>query len=217
MSKNKSLANAPPTTRTSLASKLATMVSTGKLEEASANNDSGSMSQLVTELTKQQASIKEDISTLIEDLIVPLQVSVNTLTETVMGFQSCLCATESLAGDNFSTLAAADSMIKTLQAQNATLLDRVDDLENWSQKENLKCTVNVPENSEKGHLTFKFVSEMIMEVMGQEVFEKPPELERAHQALSPRHRKYNLLVLWLCVCIYSRRRKEHSGGPDNMR
>ncbi len=185
MSKNKSVANAPPTTRTSIASKLATMTSAGKSEETPADNDGVSMSQLVTELTKQRASIKEDISVLIQESMVPLQTSVNALTETLASFQSRLCATETLASDNFSALSADEKTIKTLKEQNATLLDRVDDLENRSRRANLRI-LNVPENSEKGQSTVKFVSEMLMEVMCQEVFEKPPELERAHRSLGPK-------------------------------
>lgn len=185
MSKNKSVVNAPPTTRTSIASKLATMASAGKSEETPADNDGVSMNQLVTELTKQRASIKEDISVLIQESMVPLQTSVNALTETLASFQSRLCATGTLASDNFSALSAAEKTIKTLKEQNATLMDRVDDLENRSRRANLRI-LNVPENSEKGQSNVKFVSEMLMEVMGQEVFEKPPELERAHRSLGPK-------------------------------
>lgn len=87
MNKNKTVANAPPTTRTSLASKLATMASAGKSEESLSDNDGVTMSQLVTELTKQRASIKEDISALIQESMALLQASVNALTETLASFQ----------------------------------------------------------------------------------------------------------------------------------
>ncbi|RXN20588.1 LINE-1 type transposase domain-containing 1 [Labeo rohita] len=117
--------------------------------------------------------------------MVPLQASVNALTESLASFQTRLCAAETLASDNFSTLAAAEKTIKTLKEQNATLMDRVDDLENRSRRANLRI-LNVPENSEKGQSTVKFVSEMLMEVMGQDVFEKPPELERAQRSLGPK-------------------------------
>ncbi len=64
-------------------------------------------------------------------------------------------------------------------------MDRIDDMENRLRRANLRI-LNVPENSKKGQSTVKFVSEMLMEVMGQEVFEKPPELERAHRSLGPK-------------------------------
>ncbi|XP_053087339.1 uncharacterized protein LOC117596434 [Pangasianodon hypophthalmus] len=113
--------------------------------------------------------------------MVPLQTSVNALTETLASFQSRLCATETLASGKFS-----EKAIKTLQEQNATLMDGVDDLENRSRRANLRI-LNVPErNSEKGQSTVKLVSEMLMEVVGQEGFEKPPELERGHRSLGPK-------------------------------
>lgn len=132
-----------------MASKLATMASAEKSEEIPADNDGVSMSQLVTELTRQRASIKEDISALIQESMGPLQTSVNALTETLASFQSRLCATETLAGDNFSALSEAEKTIKILKEQNAMLMDRVDDLENRSRRANIRI-LNVPENSEKG-------------------------------------------------------------------
>ncbi|KAK3542801.1 hypothetical protein QTP70_003012 [Hemibagrus guttatus] len=161
------------------------VASAGKPEEIPAFNDGVSMSQLVTELTKQRTPIKEDISALIQESMVPLQASVNGLTETLASFQSRLCATETLASDNFSVLATAEKTIKTLKEQNTTLMDRVDALENRSKRSNLRI-LNVPEKSERGQSTVKFVSEMLMEVMGQEVFESFPELERAHRSLGPK-------------------------------
>lgn len=58
------------------------------------------MSQLVTELDKQRASLKEDISALIQESVATLQSSVNVLTEIVNSFQTQLNATECLAEDN---------------------------------------------------------------------------------------------------------------------
>lgn len=206
MNKSKTAANAPPTTRTSLASKLAMMASAEKSEEALPENDGVSMSQLVTELAKQRASIKEDISVLIQESMTPLQASMNALTETLASFQSRLCATEALAGDNFAALSAAETTIKTLKEQNLTLLDRVDDLENRSRRANLRI-LNVPENSEKGQPTIKFVSEMLVEVMGPEVFEKPPELERAHRSLGPKPQE-GRYPRPLVVCFHRFQEKE---------
>ncbi len=34
----------------------------------------------------------------------------------------------------------------------------------------------------------KFTSDLLKDVMGEQVFEKPPELERAHRALAPKPR-----------------------------
>ncbi|GAA6067234.1 uncharacterized protein LOC113648637 [Tachysurus ichikawai] len=71
--------------------------------------------------------------------------------------------------------------MKTLQAQNISLLDRVEDLENRSRRANLRI-VNVPEGSENGHDPVTFIAEMLLEMTGTEVFDKPPALERAHRS-----------------------------------
>lgn len=141
-----------------------------------------SMTQLVAELGKQRASLKEDIATLIKEAIVPLQVSVTALTETVSDVQTRLTNTEMLAGDNFEALNVAEKKIQHLQEQNAMLLDRLEDLENRSRRANLRI-LNVPEDSEKGQSPVKFVSDMLMEAM-PDVFDTPPELERAHRSLA---------------------------------
>ena len=177
MSKQRSSSTATP--RTTVASKVAAMASHASEETLTPNGVS--MSELVAELGKQRTSLKEDISALIQESIAPLQASVNTLNETVTHFQTQLNATEALAGDNFTALNVAEKKINQLEEQNASLFDRLDDLENRSKRANLRI-LNVPEDSERGQPTVKFVSNMLMEAMPG-VFDKPPELERAHRSL----------------------------------
>lgn len=207
MSKNKPLTNAQQSTRASLASKVAAMAN---IPSTKTTSDNGvTMNQLVAEPTKHRTSLKEDISLLIQELIAPLWTSVNALTETAAGFQARLNATESLAGDNFTTLTTAEKTIKYLQEQNATLIDRVEDLENRSRRANLRI-LNVPEDSEKGQATTKFVSELLKEVMGEQVFDKAPELERAHRSLG--QKPLTGQPPWYAF-IGSKRRKKHYDGP----
>lgn len=96
--------SAPPTTRAtaSIAGKLAVMAAASNSEkQATAETfESVSMDQLISGLTKQCISIREDISVLIQESFGPLQSSVNALRETVDGFQSRLAATESVVGEN---------------------------------------------------------------------------------------------------------------------
>ena len=149
MSKQRSSSTATP--RTTVASKVAAMASHASEETLTPNEVS--MSELVAELGKQRTSLKEDISALIQESIAPLQASVNTLNETVTHFQtSRLNATEALAGDNFTALNVAEKKINQLEEQNASLFDRLDDLENRSKRANLRI-LNVPEDSERGQPT----------------------------------------------------------------
>lgn len=162
----------------SIADKLTAMSSPAS--DRSSKSDGITMTQLVEELAKQRSSLKEDISTLIQEFLVPLQTSVNALKETVYSFQQRLVAAESLAGDNFDKIFAAESALKTLKTQNAALLDRVEDLENRSRRTNLRI-VNVPEDSEGVEDTVNFMSTMFMEITGNALFDSAPVLERAHR------------------------------------
>ncbi len=67
------------------------------------------------------------------------------------------------------------------------LMDQVEQITE-SRRANLRI-LNVPENSKKGQSTVMFVSEVLMEVMGRQIFEKSPELERAHRLLGPKLKK----------------------------
>lgn len=112
--------------------------------------------------------------------MVPLQTSVNALKETVVTFQQRLTAAECLAGDNFDKIFATESAVKTLQTQNAALLDRIEDSENRSRRTNLRI-INVPEDSEGTEDTVNFMSGMLMEVTGHTLADSAPTLERAHR------------------------------------
>lgn len=72
---------------------------------------------------------------------------------------------ESVAGDNFERLTVAEASIKMLQTQNQSLADRCDCLENRSRRVNLRI-LNIPEGSEDGKDPIKFISDVLMEMMG---------------------------------------------------
>ncbi|CAI5682234.1 unnamed protein product [Oreochromis niloticus] len=144
-----------------------------------------SMDQLSAEFAKQRTSLKEDVSALIRDAIRPIQDSLDLLQTTVSSFQKRLTSVESIVGDNFERLTVAEASIKMLQTQNQSLADRCDDLENRSRRANLRI-LNIPEGSEDGKDPIKFISDVLMEVMGSEVFPAPPELERAHRTPTSR-------------------------------
>lgn len=188
MSKSKAGSANCPVTRAvaataTVASKLAKMANAdpGSSGAAAGQPDVLSTSLLVSELEKQRASLLKDMSTLIQ----PVQSSVDALRATVNEFNGRLAATESLAGDNFERITGTEKLVKTLEAQNKSLQDRLDDLENRARRVNLRI-INVPEGSEKGRDPTEFISDLLMENLGAGVFAKPPELERAHRSLAPR-------------------------------
>lgn len=150
------------------------------LGEDAASVGSLTMQQLTEGLDKQRCWLKEDMSTLIKDSIRPVQSSVDMLREQFETFKTKLDHTEALAGENFEKLTQAENAIQILQQQNKSLMDRVDTLENMSRRPNLRIT-GIPEGSESGQDSVAFMSELLRECMGADVFPKPPTLERVHR------------------------------------
>lgn len=70
------------TTNSKPAAMAATNISAQQQELVDDTNGDVSMDKLVAELAKQRASLKEDMSTLIQNVVTPLQTSVNALRKT---------------------------------------------------------------------------------------------------------------------------------------
>lgn len=167
--------------KTSMSSKLA------KMAMGDSETEELSLNKLTSELEKQREYLKDDMSALIKSSLAPIQLSIELFKETVDTLGKRLTTVESTAGENFEALNRAEADIAALKASNETLLDRLDDLENRSRRANLRI-INVPEDSESGTDMVKFTSELLKDVLGEQVFEKHPELERAHRALAPKPR-----------------------------
>ncbi len=88
-----------------------------------------------------------------------------------MRLESVLVPWKQTAGGNFEALAKAEADIAALKATNEALQDRLDDQENRSCRANLRI-INVPEDSEIGTDMIKFTSDLLKDVMGDQVFEK---------------------------------------------
>ncbi|KAL0173576.1 hypothetical protein M9458_029544 [Cirrhinus mrigala] len=175
---------------------------------ASEANEEFSLSMLTTELEKQREHLKEDMSALIKSSLTPIQLSIESFQETVDAFGKRLVTVETTAAENFEALSKAEADIAALKATNEALLDRLDDLENRSRRANLRI-INVPEDSEIGTDMVKFTSDLLKDVMGVQVFEKPPELERAHRALAPEPRD-GQAPRPIIVCFHRYQEKERA-------
>ena len=86
-----------------------------------------------------------------------------------------IVSAEALTSANFERLSQAEATIEHLNKENATLLDRLDDLENRSRRSNLRI------RNEEGQDSTQFISNMLVEAMGQNAFVKPlKQIGRAH-------------------------------------
>lgn len=170
-------------TRANVSAKLANMAARDAEWASKHEEDSPvTKSDLEALLNDQRESFKTDVAVLIRESTESLKSSVDSLRQQVSSFNSRLIHTEVLAGENFGKLTEMETTVKTLQSQCGKLLDKVDDLENRSRRSNLRI-INIPEGSEKGQVLTKFVSDLLMTVTGSEVFNSPPEIERAHRSL----------------------------------
>ena len=163
------------TKRSTLSSKVASMAT------AATTDDLAMM--LAKEMVKQREYFKEDMAELIESSLAPIQASIATFHETMDTLGKRVTSVEITTGDNFEALAKAEKAITDLQAMNATLVDRMEDMENRSRRANLRI-INVPEASDTKDMV-THVSTLLKDVMGSQ-FNTLPELDRAHRILIPK-------------------------------
>ncbi|KAI4895732.1 hypothetical protein NFI96_005495 [Prochilodus magdalenae] len=166
--------------KSTLSSKVAKMAS------SEANNELAVI--LASEMEKQRVNLREDMAALIQSSLAPIQSSLTVFQETVDTLDRRVTSVETTAGENFEALGKAEKAIAQLQTLNAKLLDRIEDLENRSRRANLRI-INVPEDSEKNEDMLTFVSALLSETMGEQVFAGPPVLDRAHRALRQKPEK----------------------------
>lgn len=138
---------------------------------------------LAGEMEKQREHLREDMASLIQSSLEPIQSSIDTFKELVDTLGQRVTSVEATTGENFEALCKAEKAIADLQAMNATLINRIDDLENRSRRANLRI-INVPEDGESKGDMVTFVSKLLDETMGNQVFTTPPELDRAHRSLT---------------------------------
>ncbi|KAJ3614956.1 hypothetical protein NHX12_018525 [Muraenolepis orangiensis] len=100
-------------------------------------------------------------------------------------FNSHLIHTEILREENVGKVTEIETAVETLRTQYTTLQNKVDDLEKRLRCLNLRI-INIPEGSEKDRDPTKFVSDLLMKVIGADVLGSSPEIERAHRSLGPR-------------------------------
>lgn len=72
----------------------------------------------------------------------------------------------------------------TLREENTKLKTKVTDLENRGRRSNLRI-IGLAESTESGRPT-EFFSRMLQDVIGRDILQSPPEIDRAHRALIPK-------------------------------
>lgn len=85
---------------------------------------------------------------------------------------------ETALTDSDGRLTTVEKLCKTLQTENADLKLKLDDLENRLRRQNVRI-IGIPEGSD-GQNPVTFMSSMFTKLFGEDAFERPPEIDRAH-------------------------------------
>lgn len=125
------------------------------------------------------ADMKDMIKSLIESALSPLKESLDAVQSTTLDHGRRIADLESALSECSDTVANMEKTCDRLSAENAVLVNRAEDIENRSRRCNVRV-VNIPENAE-GTDTVKFMTEFFAEVVGKDVYQTPPVLDRAHR------------------------------------
>ncbi|KAK1905001.1 LINE-1 retrotransposable element ORF1 protein [Dissostichus eleginoides] len=97
---------------------------------------------------------------------------------------SCVTEAEDRIGTTEDQLVDLDSRVVKLRKENDFLMEKVDQLENYSRRNNIRV-INLGESCE-GNDPVNFFVNWIPATLGQEHFTEPLIIERAHRAFGPR-------------------------------
>lgn len=146
------------------------------------------VSSLVQELEKSReslaAELKTYLSTSLDTSLAPIQASLDTIRTTLDSHTQKIATMESTLTTHSDELTERTTRLDQLEKANAALVSKTEDLENRSRRQNLRI-VGLPEGVEGGS-PLDFVSQLLHNVIGEDIFPKPPELDRAHRTPAPK-------------------------------
>lgn len=143
------------------------------------------LDKLVTELEKVRSDITEELKT----ALFPIQTALEALKRQVESFEVRFTEAEDALFDHSDRITTLETSVEKLKStmqdltkENEGLTDTLDGYENRQRRLNLRV-LGVAEDSEREQCPLKFMSELLVKVLNDESFTKPPELERGHRAL----------------------------------
>lgn len=110
--------------------------------------------------------------------------AITNLDKTMTGIVTRVTEAENRISEAEDTLVGLDKTVLQLRKQNEYLLEKVDQLENYSRRNNIRV-INLPEGCE-GTNPVKFFTDWLPSTLGTDSFPDPIIIERAHRALFPR-------------------------------
>ncbi|KAI4830209.1 hypothetical protein KUCAC02_001859 [Chaenocephalus aceratus] len=153
----------------------------GKKEQSSvpaANGGDFNMTALANQLEQHRNAISADFKATISTL----EAKLDCIQTTVSDHTHSINSLESNANEQDGRIQSLESMCAKLAENNTKLQAKLTDLESRSRRNNIRI-IGLPESIEGPHPS-SFFSELLAEVLGDSVFESPPECDRAHRTLS---------------------------------
>ena len=147
-------------------------VSVSKETDANANN----MEALANAVTAVQTSIdsfREENRASIASLHSILSVYGQQITDVEDGMN-----------EFDKRLSSVETSQTSLAKENHALKEKVAYLENYTRRQNIRI-VGIPENAE-GPRPSEFITSLLIDVLGENSFEKLPSVDRAHRSLAPK-------------------------------
>ncbi|KAF0044728.1 hypothetical protein F2P81_003886 [Scophthalmus maximus] len=81
-------------------------------------------------------------------------------------------------------LSSVEASQTSLAKENDALREKVAYLENYTRRQNIRI-VGISQNTEGPRRT-EFITKLLINVLGEDSFEKPPSVDRAHRSLAPK-------------------------------
>lgn len=154
----------------------------------------GMMKDIKTQITDMHQEIRKDISILRDEakadinmLRTELSRKIETLHKTHTETANTQKEMEKSLCDTSDRIMQLEKTAETLSNDYKKLQEKCMDLENRSRRQNLRI-IGISEGIEAGNPS-RFMAEFFTEVFGEENFDSPIIIDRAHRTLAPKPRK----------------------------
>ena len=125
-------------------------------------------------------TIAAELNTRVEEIIAPVRAVAENAASKVAALESRVANNEVTAGGNFTRVNDLMPKVTTIEKKMGQMEERLEFLESFSRRSNVRA-FNIVERSDTNTDPVAFMSKLLFDLAGNEVFQTAPELERAHR------------------------------------
>ena len=133
---------------------------------------------IATELEQHRASIAMDL----KNSFAAFESRMEKMQSTLVDHRQRITSLETSAESDDQRIRTLETRLEALADSNNKLLAKTSDLESRSRRNNIRI-IGLPESIE-GPTPTRFFSKLLVELLGEEILESPPELDRTHRVLT---------------------------------